>query len=478
MAFPWRIRCKLDMYPGSAFKPYRKVDDLSSTQATIDKASAAQTIIQLNCYDTLKNQSPAQVRLPVRILRSPPIPAQATPVPIEMPAPPIAKPMKATILPPPPYYACVPQNKRRVRTTPKRAVPQSPSMQKVSTEETVMLKIKKPRSTNNSKRRSEKISKVSDSNKLNNPCKLDSCSSVGASVNTICNSDYQGALKISMTRISRKLSGEGGCVSAIIGNMKYFALFDGQGEDTVMVPNDGTNRQHVVSYLVDRLHFHLAKKLSGIDTRSSPDVCTALSQAFVEVDNYLYLNGFQQGGSATIVLATEDKVFQVNLGLSRSIIFTDEGQIISETLDHIPSRERHRIMKAGGYVCDYGRSLINGRLAVSRAFGHFSFKYSSGVYSTNGPVSVLPEIIVTERLNNQYLILASHAVTNGFDKLSPFPNTDPLLGGYQKSSRYLVESVVNLIMASRPLPDISGIITDMVHISNVSDDVTIVIAAL
>ena len=107
------------------------------------------------------------------------------------------------------------------------------------------------------------------------------------------------------------------------------------------------------------------------------------------------------------------KIYQINLGDSRSIIFTNNN-IISETKDHNPINdiEKDRIIKSGYSIIT---NRIGGDLAVSRSFGDYKFKRivsSDGqpfFDPVNGSVSCVPEIKVLDIIDNMHIILTSDA---------------------------------------------------------------------
>ena len=194
------------------------------------------------------------------------------------------------------------------------------------------------------------------------------------------------------------------------GPFKFFAVFDGHGGTYKM------DKDHIGDHCVEHLHEKLASALEGIDLNDEVDVAYNISKTFVDFDILLKATGKLYGSTCTAVLVDTVRklIYQVNLGDSRSIVFTNE-KIISSTLDHTPTTEAKRITDAGGKI-RYGR-MMNDKflLSVSRSFGDFDFKRcygdSSETYNpTEGMSSSLPDIKmnsylpVPHRLRSQNLI--------------------------------------------------------------------------
>lgn len=170
---------------------------------------------------------------------------------------------------------------------------------------------------------------------------------------------------------------------------------------------------HVGQVSVEELHRFLERALNGVDYNDDNAVADRIIQVFQTFDQYLYDRKRQFGTTCTLLLIDTDrhKLYQVNLGDSRSIIF-DDFQIRAETADHDPENpeEAQRIKNAGGFVM-YGR--VNGNLALSRAFGDFEFKrHNYRLYDpVDGMVSAVPTVTVTHYAPTDHLqfILTSDA---------------------------------------------------------------------
>lgn len=194
-----------------------------------------------------------------------------------------------------------------------------------------------------------------------------------------------------------------------IGPFRYFAIFDGHGGSHEMGP------QHVGQYCVEHLHEFLADKLGQIDLNNETEVMFTISQTFVDFDAEMYSKGLKFGTTCIVILIDDvrNKIYQVNLGDSRSILFTGT-KIVSVTVDHEPDdpNEKKRIDAAKGFV-QAGR--VVGSLAISRAFGDYIYKRNgTTVYDpVNGMVIAVPAITVIPKGLVANAVLTSDAPYEG-----------------------------------------------------------------
>lgn len=195
-----------------------------------------------------------------------------------------------------------------------------------------------------------------------------------------------------------------------LGPFRYFAVFDGHGGAKKM------NSNHIGDWCTNELHNYLGTRLDQTNLDNEDEVIATIKKGFVDFDTEAYESDHEYenrvfGTTCTMILIddTRKKIYQVNLGDSRSIIF-DDG-IISETRDHNPSDpiEKVRIESAGANVIG---NTINGTLGVARAFGDFidykvnrSYKYDP----IHHYVSVMPDVTVVPCMSNSYAILTSDA---------------------------------------------------------------------
>jgi serine/threonine protein phosphatase PrpC len=118
----------------------------------------------------------------------------------------------------------------------------------------------------------------------------------------------------------------------------------------------------------------------------------------------------RSGSTGVVVILTPSHIICANTGDSRAIL-RRSGRILPLSFDHKPSdiAERARIYDAGGIV--KGRR-IDGDLAVSRAFGDFIFKSDSNLPIERQKVSVVPDITVYPRneQNDEFVVMACDGV--------------------------------------------------------------------
>lgn len=130
-----------------------------------------------------------------------------------------------------------------------------------------------------------------------------------------------------------------------------------------------------------------------------------LFHIFKDVDKQLHTlhtKTKEVSGCTAIVLLVDpntETAYYINLGDSKGIAYKD-GKLLCETIDHKPDspKEHTRIKKVGGKVSKEAGDVprINNILSLSRALGDHSkednLKYKKGKYTSNGPVSCVPDI--------------------------------------------------------------------------------------
>ena len=181
----------------------------------------------------------------------------------------------------------------------------------------------------------------------------------------------------------------------------FFAVYDGHGGSTAA--------QHLAS----RLHLLLA---ADVPTwRDSPRQALVNAFALAEAElRQLHENNPEDksGACATVGLLRGHRLLIASLGDCRALLIRREGhaeECVQMTHDHraTDSRERQRILRAGGQISD-GR--VWGALMPSRTFGDFPWK-------DRGPgLSAEPEVMEYEiGAADKYLVLGSDGL---FDVLS------------------------------------------------------------
>lgn len=109
----------------------------------------------------------------------------------------------------------------------------------------------------------------------------------------------------------------------------------------------------------------------------------------------------RSGSTSTCVLISPKTYYFINLGDSRTALFTANGStknddsIVFQTKDHKPDdvEEKQRVLDAGGEV---GQGRIDHQLAVSRAFGDFIYK-TGDLPAEKQKVSVIPDVSAVPR---------------------------------------------------------------------------------
>ncbi|CAH6419152.1 Protein phosphatase 2C [uncultured virus] len=212
-------------------------------------------------------------------------------------------------------------------------------------------------------------------------------------------------------------SHEDRCVISTIGDIKYYAVFDGHGKKFYLP--DSVLESHVVSFIENNLHVWLDKNLNSttINLDDENAVSYAIIETFIEMDKFLYDNNYKFGSTANIVLIINFKIYQVNLGDSRSILFSGKD-IVNETIDCKPKNEKERIESAGGWISGGLCYRVNDIYATSRSFGDFCCKMVDGSYSPNGPMSAIPIIKITQRSPGQYILMGSDGLFDGLKESS------------------------------------------------------------
>lgn len=232
-------------------------------------------------------------------------------------------------------------------------------------------------------------------------------------------------------------------INIINGEIQYFGLFDGHGNA------NGNDPKHIVDRAKNLLSEYIVDGLDDFNNWDNNKIMKfMLTKVFTKFDEDSFKLDFKYGTTANVVLIYKDDIYQVNLGDSRSVIFNDEGKIISETKDHKPDNEIKSIEENGGFVlCN----KVNGRLAVSRAFGDWILKPI---------ISNKPDIIITKKVANSYIIIGSDGLFEGF-----------------LSSQNLVNFVNNKLNEGINMKDIVGLATERAKLLT-NDDITIILIKL
>ena len=178
---------------------------------------------------------------------------------------------------------------------------------------------------------------------------------------------------------------------------------------------DGHNGNTASSYLQENLIKELDEKIKPETEEES--LKEILPSVFIEIDKELRNKSINSGSTAIVVIITANKTIIANLGDSRAIGIKD-GVVIWFTEDHKPDskEETSRIKEAGHYVKN---KAVDGKLAVSRAFGDFTHGKLTWKKEGEPPekqaVSVIPSVELKERGVVDHIILACDGVWDVVD---------------------------------------------------------------
>lgn len=147
----------------------------------------------------------------------------------------------------------------------------------------------------------------------------------------------------------------------------------------------------------------------------------ALKKSFVDLDELYHKTlgavSIKCGSTCVMVLIVGAHVFCASVGDSRAVLCR-KGTAVNLSLDHKASRpdEVARINKNDGII-EFSR--VGGRLAVTRAFGDFEFKYqkdSMGMKIRKNLVISEPEVrmYTFDPSEDEFIVLASDGLFDMF----------------------------------------------------------------
>ena len=116
------------------------------------------------------------------------------------------------------------------------------------------------------------------------------------------------------------------------------------------------------------------------------------------------------GSTSITMLIKKNKIYIANLGDSRCVACTSEGKTEPWSEDHKPSEalETARIEAAGG---DVEMDRVNGKLAVSRAFGDFHYKADMNLTDDKQLIIATPDVQVKDLdAKTKFAILACDGI--------------------------------------------------------------------
>lgn len=143
-----------------------------------------------------------------------------------------------------------------------------------------------------------------------------------------------------------------------INNKKgvFYGVFDGHGGNDVSF-HLIHKKNGLFPYLIETLKKHSTSSTSSTSSASSIiqtsiNIEKIIKNAYLEYDKILHSKKLKAGSTACVVLIFNDKLYLINLGDSKALVFTDDFKLTTITSDHKPNKpiERNRIYKAGYYV--------------------------------------------------------------------------------------------------------------------------------
>ncbi|CAF4175937.1 unnamed protein product, partial [Rotaria sp. Silwood2] len=155
----------------------------------------------------------------------------------------------------------------------------------------------------------------------------------------------------------------------------YFAIFDGHnGIDTAK------NAANLLDkYLIDALNqteINSNEESIYLSQINKNQFNYIIKKTFFQLDKMLANLVNDRSGSVCITCLIGPKyIYLINVGDSRAIIISNDGQVLAYTKDHKPDvvQEQERIHRAGGRITQYENDVarIEDKLAVSRTFGDY-----------------------------------------------------------------------------------------------------------
>uniref|UniRef100_A0A7S2XEV7 PPM-type phosphatase domain-containing protein n=1 Tax=Lotharella oceanica TaxID=641309 RepID=A0A7S2XEV7_9EUKA len=190
-------------------------------------------------------------------------------------------------------------------------------------------------------------------------------------------------------------------------NLSMFGVYDG----------------HRGSRCSQYLEEHLPGVLGSLDNPTSK---AQLTSALVQLDQKFLSNKEMRLDGSTCVFALCQslsgaegtkkgyKVTVCNVGDSRALIIRANGRVVPLTVDHKPDNptESRRIIMAGGCV---KHNRVDGQLALSRAFGDWSYKNNGEIGYHQQKVIAVPDVTNEIMYEGDFLLVCCDGL---FEQLS------------------------------------------------------------
>jgi serine/threonine protein phosphatase PrpC len=219
------------------------------------------------------------------------------------------------------------------------------------------------------------------------------------------------------------------------GKVAIYGVFDGHGGEEVS------------DILKDLIPNYFRENVFNTNN----NIKEKIENAFIDIESILRKNisSNSVGSTACIIVKNNNKLYSINLGDSRLILFKSKPNkplsrvdLIVETTDHKPNTEKKRIERNKGKVIFDGNvHRVNGNLAISRAFGDFYLKYNN-TDRFKGPVSIKPDIYVTP-IDNNY----NYNVVIGSDGVWDVLDADNIIDIYNHCINKNIKNISDVIGA-------------------------------
>jgi serine/threonine protein phosphatase PrpC len=200
--------------------------------------------------------------------------------------------------------------------------------------------------------------------------------------------------------------------------ISVYSVLDGHGGEWCAVFLRKHFEAEIKKNLLDPVYGIFGSERKGL----SEVVNKALTKSFKDLDQKYHLFNPDQsircGSTCVLVLIIGAHIFCASVGDSRAVLCR-KGKAVNLSLDHKASRpdEVERIKRQQGQI-EFSR--VGGKLAITRAFGDFNFKYdkdAEGNRTTpNDIITSCPEIrrYDYDPTKDEFIILASDGLFDMF----------------------------------------------------------------
>ncbi|CAG9310246.1 unnamed protein product [Blepharisma stoltei] len=219
--------------------------------------------------------------------------------------------------------------------------------------------------------------------------------------------------------------------------LSYYAVYDGHGGSICS------------EFLKNNLHKIIKKKIKNYEIEHWP---RQIARSCIECDQLFYETYKAQansvGSTAVISIILGNRIIVCNIGDSRAVL-SRNGAPIQLSRDHKPTLpdESKRIEENGGNVI-FGR--VQGKLAVSRAFGDFEFKENQCLEDEEliGELVIAePEIEIVEinKEIDEFIVLGCDGLFEAFsndDLISQIRQKIRKMFPFEQDPQFIIKDIV------------------------------------